>query len=300
MSIPSLVWLFPVNEKPIRLAFGKLMNHPTLSKTPLSLILDTTSSHLSIALAQGTTIKTEWGIITTKPTASQVLMDIDYVLKRSEVLPSQLSSLGALIGPGSFTGLRIGLATIQGLGQALGLPVVTATTLEVIADVVPQSVEPVQICVIQPAHREEVFAQVFRRSPGKAMIAVTPPRTGPKQSLIPELLHLMDHEPAQETGVIFTGEAVPALETLLQVEANQRGVPYQTSQALKSDMLPKGWQFKASPPFLAMAAVELLYQRWCDGLSQPPESVHPCYVRLSEVTIKPKKSTLSIQNSTEH
>lgn len=79
-----------------------------------------------------------------------------------------LDYIAATVGPGTFTGIRVGLATARGLGLATGRPVIGVTTLEVIAAAAmaaePDTVD-VTLAVID-ARRDEVYAQAFDRRMG--------------------------------------------------------------------------------------------------------------------------------------
>lgn len=70
-------------------------------------------------------------------------------------------------GPGSFTGLRIGIATMQGLAMARGGRIVAVSALEAIA--VAAGDAPARVVSWMDAQRGEVFAQVFEREPGQAV-----------------------------------------------------------------------------------------------------------------------------------
>jgi tRNA threonylcarbamoyl adenosine modification protein YeaZ len=72
--------------------------------------------------------------------------------------PADLGRLAVDVGPGRFTGLRVGLATVRGLAFALGLPVVGATSLEILA---AQVVDGGPVTAVIDARRREVFQQVF-------------------------------------------------------------------------------------------------------------------------------------------
>lgn len=87
---------------------------------------------------------------------------IENHMKDAGVDPTQLSAIGVVNGPGSFTALRVGVATAQGLGMGLGIPVVPLGSLEVLAAGIP----PFQgkLLVLLPARKNEVFAQVFALS----------------------------------------------------------------------------------------------------------------------------------------
>ena len=65
--------------------------------------------------------------------AAEVLGDADELLRASGVTPRDLDRLAVGVGPGSFTGVRIGLAAARGLALALDLPVAGVSTLEALA-----------------------------------------------------------------------------------------------------------------------------------------------------------------------
>jgi tRNA threonylcarbamoyladenosine biosynthesis protein TsaB len=83
--------------------------------------------------------------------ASTLLEDVDALLRQSGKHPSDLSALAVGIGPGSFTGIRIGLAAARGLGLALGVPAAGVSTLDALAAGAPGAMPVVD------AKRREVF-----------------------------------------------------------------------------------------------------------------------------------------------
>ncbi|HET7807977.1 MAG TPA: tRNA (adenosine(37)-N6)-threonylcarbamoyltransferase complex dimerization subunit type 1 TsaB [Gaiellaceae bacterium] len=86
--------------------------------------------------------------------AVRVLEDADGLLRASGVERAELSGLVVGTGPGSFTGMRLGLAAARGLAFALGLPVAGVSTLEALAAGAPGAVPVVD------AGRREVFTLV--------------------------------------------------------------------------------------------------------------------------------------------
>jgi len=84
-------------------------------------------------------------------TAVRVLEDVDALLRDAGVEPKQLDALAVGIGPGSFTGVRLGLAAARGLALALGLPVAGVSTLAALSAGAPDAVPLVD------AKRHELF-----------------------------------------------------------------------------------------------------------------------------------------------
>jgi len=77
---------------------------------------------------------------------------------------SKLERIGATVGPGSFTGLRVGVAFAKGLGSALGIPVVGVGVLEALA-----AEAPGLVASVIDARRDQVYLQVFED--GQALMA---------------------------------------------------------------------------------------------------------------------------------
>jgi tRNA threonylcarbamoyladenosine biosynthesis protein TsaB len=83
--------------------------------------------------------------------AATLLEDVDALLRQGSVRPGDVSALAVGVGPGSFTGVRIGLATARGLALALDVPVAGVSTLDALAAGAPGAVPVVD------ARRREVF-----------------------------------------------------------------------------------------------------------------------------------------------
>jgi tRNA threonylcarbamoyladenosine biosynthesis protein TsaB len=79
------------------------------------------------------------------------------VLSAAGIAPAELDLIGVTVGPGSFTGLRVGLAFAKGFAAALGAPAAGVGVLEALAAEVP---EGVAVAVVD-ARREQVYLQVF-------------------------------------------------------------------------------------------------------------------------------------------
>lgn len=99
--------------------------------------------------------------INVKVTHSERLMsEIDHSLKQAGMKIDDIDVFGISIGPGSFTGLRIGLSTIKGLSYATGRKIVSVPTLEAFAWNIPFS--RYQVCPLLDARKKEVYAGIFK------------------------------------------------------------------------------------------------------------------------------------------
>lgn len=112
--------------------------------------------------------------------SSRLMPALDWILKDASLNKNQIDGIAISIGPGSFTGLRIGLATAKGLAMGLNIPLVTVPTLDALAYNVTYS--PYQICPVLDARKKEVYSAIFRYENG--IIA----RKSPYQVISPDEL----------------------------------------------------------------------------------------------------------------
>ena len=110
---------------------------PTPAPGPI-LILDTGSPVTSVAVARGGAVVAARSIDTER-SSTRLLGMVREVLAEAGVEMAALGGVAVLRGPGSFTGVRIGLATVLGFHQALGVAVATPTTFQALAAAAPPS-----------------------------------------------------------------------------------------------------------------------------------------------------------------
>ena len=92
---------------------------------------------------------------------------LHHLLLSSRVELKDLKAVAVARGPGSFTGLRLGLATAKGLCHGLGIPALAVSSLEALAAQCPVTSLPV--CPLIDSRRGEVFAALFQTSPGEGV-----------------------------------------------------------------------------------------------------------------------------------
>lgn len=120
--------------------------------------------------------------------ASVLIPAIDRILQSHNLSVSKLDGLAVSIGPGSFTGLRVGLSTMMGFRVATQLPLVTVPTLEAMAWNLKGEDGP--ICPIMNASRNEVYWAMFQWK-GPQLIRLAEDRHGPLSQLIESIKEKM-------------------------------------------------------------------------------------------------------------
>lgn len=91
--------------------------------------------------------------------AERLMAMIDQALVEANLSLTDIGRIGVTVGPGSFTGIRVGVAAARGLALALGVECVGVSTLEVLAQTTSETDKPVLAAI--NAHRDEVYAQGF-------------------------------------------------------------------------------------------------------------------------------------------
>ncbi len=137
------------------------------------LAVDTSSQVATAAVVDGEKLVCE-EILNNKLTHSQTIMPmIQSVLNKSELLVSDIDLFAAVTGPGSFTGLRIGVSAVKALSHAANKPCAAVSTLEAMAYNIPFTDK--LICPIMDARRGEVYNAVYRFNDGM-IEEIRPPR----------------------------------------------------------------------------------------------------------------------------
>ncbi len=129
-------------------------------------------------------------------TVARVLLDTGVALE-------DIDGIAVSIGPGSFTGLRIGVSTVKGIAFTTGKPVVAVPTLRALAANVPQAEHVV--CPVLDARKQQVYAALYRS--GEAGMA---------ELMAPTALSLRDLASRLDGPTVFTGEGARLFRTELE------------------------------------------------------------------------------------
>jgi tRNA threonylcarbamoyladenosine biosynthesis protein TsaB len=154
-----------------------------------ALAIDTTSDYLSLALLKADQPVGSHYALCGVLAAKRIFAEIEALLAGAELAPRDLNLIVAAVGPGSFTGTRIGLAVAQTFGQVLDCPVIGVDTLQLLAAQTEPGRDAVFHALLHCA-REEVYHAPFRWS------ECGPERTGEiGLTVFPELPALVGESP---------------------------------------------------------------------------------------------------------
>lgn len=124
------------------------------------LALDTSLTACSVALWRDNNVVASERLPMAKGHAEALVPMIQRVCAQANTDPGALTAIGVTRGPGTFTGIRIGLATARGLALATGCPVIGVSTLVAIAATAALPPDPAATLVVQDARRGEVYAEL--------------------------------------------------------------------------------------------------------------------------------------------
>jgi tRNA threonylcarbamoyladenosine biosynthesis protein TsaB len=205
--------------------------------------------------------------------SERLMTEIDHMMKQAGISLENIDIFAVSIGPGSFTGLRIGLSTLKGFAFATGKPVVTVPSLEAFAWNFPYCCYPV--CILLDARKKELYAAVFAWK-DKGFMRIIEEVTISINNLVEKLTSL--HTPLQrreECGlpdqkILFAGEGALLYRDLIIDSLGERAV-----FAPPEKMVP-------SPATVALLGMKKASM----GQFSDPVNLIPLYIRKSEAEIK--------------
>jgi tRNA threonylcarbamoyl adenosine modification protein YeaZ len=182
---------------------------------PVILGADTSLPVLSVALIRGDAIIGTLAVEGRSSRNEKLLPAIDWLLRESGVERNTIDLFAVTRGPGSFTGVRIGLATIQGLALALGRPVCAMSTHEAIAPLTGSA------SVVDDAGRGEFYVSEFESGA---------PRTAPRLASAGDVEQL--------TGVIRASDFIQNANLALACARRARDIASRDALAAYADVTP--------------------------------------------------------------
>lgn len=217
--------------------------------------VDTSTNAGSIVVAEDEKILGEINIDSAETHSVRLLNGVDYLLKSLGLLPRDVDAFAVISGPGSFTGVRIGLTTTKGLAETMDKPAISITAFEAWVEQFP-----LQQGVIVPlidARRGEVYAMVLERTGGD----------------LKRLSEGMVDKPSQIFGrlnhdeILFIGDGSTKYRDLI-VEVHR----------------PR-WSMAASEGFLGRSMARLAYRKGARGEFTSALNLKAYYLRKSDAEL---------------
>jgi tRNA threonylcarbamoyladenosine biosynthesis protein TsaB len=211
--------------------------------------IDTATDQASLALHDGFRVRVEQTWEAPRRHTTELAARLVEAMKQLELRPERLSGVAVAKGPGSFTGLRIGMAVAKGLAVAQRLPLVGIPTLDVVASA--QGRDRRRLGAVLQAGRQRICVAIYRW------------RFGGWQ---------MEEEPHLTTWAILAEEI--AEPTLLCGEIDREGADLMARLGDRVVLLPPAWRLRRAG-FLA----ELGWQRLNRGQVDDPATLTPIYLK---------------------
>lgn len=186
--------------------------------------------------------------------AERIFAAIDEALAKAHLHRAELSAVACDTGPGSFTGARVGVASVKGIALALGLPVVGVLSLEAMAAAAfgeDAAGEGDVVLAAMDAKKNEVFLAAYALEDG-SLRAILPPCCRAAQ---PEALTL----PGEERRVVVIGEVAAAMDLRLSI-----------ARGPALDLPDAAW------------VARLAAARLAKGAGVDPAALEPTYVRAPD------------------
>ncbi len=230
------------------------------------LAVETSTLTGAVALLEGAVVVAESRLNIAVTHGERLLVAVDGILAAARWRLADLEGLAVAIGPGSFTGLRIGVSTVKSLAFSPGKPVVGVPTLDALAWTLPFAAHPV--CPLLDAKKGEVYTALYRTRRG-CLERLSAYRALDPSVLAAELAGGSAGDPGDGDPVIFVGDGAASFESLLASALGARALFAPPGHRLPSAV---------SVGDLARAALDR-------GEGVDPAALVPLYVRRSEAEL---------------
>jgi tRNA threonylcarbamoyladenosine biosynthesis protein TsaB len=245
-------------------------------ETPYILSLETATRAGSIALTKGASVLASLPGEAQESHSVSLLHNIETLLKQAGVTLSEVDLFASAVGPGSFTGLRIGLATTKALAHTLHRPCFGVQTLHAVAHAAGASD---LTCALLPAGRGEFFAQLFRVESDNAVLFLSEP-----EHIAPE--HLFERM-GKMRSLRWAGAGAHLLKNKIKERALALDINFRDEESEGSVTTEaKGlWTLAPASDLLAENVALLALQQWLSGEMLAPQDLRAIYVRPSDAEL---------------
>jgi tRNA threonylcarbamoyladenosine biosynthesis protein TsaB len=241
----------------------------------LTLSVETATERRSVAVLRGGRVLSLCDRELRDGGGAAVLADIDRALADASVRVADVELFAAASGPGSFTGLRAGLATVKALAATLGRPAVGVPTLHAVA----RAARPARrLYALLPAGRGEVFAQSLRVTERGEVEELSAPVHAPPARLLESM--------RAEGGVKFAGGGAHKFRELLSERAAALGLKFEELTDALGEPGEGVWALAPPVESLAAEVGALALSMYEAGEQGGADDLRAIYVRPSDAELK--------------
>lgn len=245
------------------------------TEAPLILTIETATRAGSVALARGSRLLAARAGDAAVSHSSHLLRYVGEALAEAGVTLDEVELFAVAVGPGSFTGLRIGLATVKSFAATLGRSCVGVPSLHAVAR---EAGESERTLALLPAGRGEVFAQLLKvDGAGDVEPLEEPAHVTPRRLL---------ERFARVQPLNWAGEGALAHADAISAQARSDGVPFsQTGEGVAVHQGAEGWTISAPGRILAREVAWLALTRARRAEFVAPDALRAVYVRPSDAEL---------------
>ncbi|HKO97102.1 MAG TPA: tRNA (adenosine(37)-N6)-threonylcarbamoyltransferase complex dimerization subunit type 1 TsaB [Pyrinomonadaceae bacterium] len=201
--------------------------------------------------------------------SNSLLIDIREALEEASLKLNDVDLFACAAGPGSFTGLRIGIATLKALAATLDRSCVGVPTLQAVAHAAGSSDATVALL---PAGRGEIFAQMFRVSKDLVVTELDNAAHLSPQNLLNKYGEVAD--------LVWAGEGAHLQKEVLRNFAREHGRDFGDSSGIE-----RGWKLAPKPQNLARNVALLALQKYERNELESAHALKAIYVRPSDAEL---------------
>jgi tRNA threonylcarbamoyladenosine biosynthesis protein TsaB len=221
-----------------------------------------------VALARGDQIIESLAVPGDGRRSERLWLDVSELLQSIGLALEAVELFGVCVGPGGFTGLRVGLAAVKGLAAATGKPIVGVTSLEAAAVTANGATTA---CAMVGAYKGEVYWQLFAFDDRGLPVALSEPLVSTSTEVVAQVADVPD--------IVFVGDAVAASAEVIREMGGARFIE-------EASALGSGWRIKTATHRVAEAVARMAYLKWQQGVVDTAESLQALYVRPAEAEVK--------------
>ncbi len=219
------------------------------------LSIDTSSKICSTAILENDKVMAEINLDDGKTHSENLMPMVAEILSQNNLTLADIELIACCVGPGSFTGIRIGVASVKAMAEVCGIPVVGVTSLEILAKM---DVSPKTKVALIDARNDQVYCGIFDE------------KYQPKQDFLADDIKQVISVLESYEDLVCLGDGA-----VLHQEKLKQGL--------------KNVQFSMENEQRASFGGQIAYQKFLQNDVQKPDTIVPLYLRKSQAERMKKK-----------